>query len=457
MSIKVFAFLIYNMHNFMALAGAAMLIPILKPINFVEKAIQTALSHVFSKPQMKNFIWLLSAAILGQKFNLSHIEGLLLGQKSDNAFSWFLSHAKISPDQIWEAILKFAVSAFNTIGRAGYFIIDDTIEKHSKFCRFIQGVCSLYDHATGAYVKGKCFVFLYFAINDKIRFPIGWKVYVPDQKTKYTLALELIDEALLKGFVCSYVLVDSWFAIAPFLDALNRKKIRYVCELKSNNKIWATVDRRPLKFGLKKFFLYCAFATKKTVFGLKTEGNNKEIKAKYKTSSATCQLCALDHQTVLVESWMEGAKDPKYLITNDLRLESQAVLEIYSWRWLIEEFFGDEKKLLDFEGARVRNYQAGAITVLTLSCADLLLSLEIFKLSQKNSQSRALTVSSMIAKTQEENIQVLLEALGSAEDGDCIATKWLEVLKKGSSRFRRQRKALYKLSEEDALENCMAG
>ena len=34
-----------------------------------------------------------------------------------------------------------------------------------------------------------------FAINDKIRFPIGWKVYVPDQKPKYILALELIDEA----------------------------------------------------------------------------------------------------------------------------------------------------------------------------------------------------------------------------------------------------------------------
>lgn len=97
---------------------------------------------------------------------------------------------------------------------------------------------------------------------------------------------------------------------------------------------------------------------------------------------------------------MEGAKDPKYLITNDLRLEVQAILENYSWRWLIEEFFGDEKKLLDFEGARVRNYQAGAITLLTLSCADLLLSLEIFKLSQANSQSRPLTVSSMIAKVQ---------------------------------------------------------
>jgi hypothetical protein len=315
-----------------------MIIPILKPIRFIEKAINNALSHFFSKPQMANFIWLLSSIILGQKFNLSHIERLLLGEKSDNAFSWFLSHAKLSSGQIWEALLKFAVDAFAIVNRAGYFIIDDTIEKHSKFCRFIQGVCSLYDHATGASVKGKCFVFLYFAINDRIRFPIGWKVYVPDQKTKYTLALELIDKALLMGFRCTYVLVDSWFAIAPFLDVLNERNLRYVCELKSNNKIWVSGEGKSFKLGLKKFFNYCFFATEKTVFGLKTEGNNKEVKAKYMTRSATCQLCALNHQTVLVDSRMNGAKDPKYLITNDLRLEAQAELEIYSWRWLIRNF-----------------------------------------------------------------------------------------------------------------------
>jgi len=434
-----------------------MIIPILKPIRFIENAIRSCLSEILSKPQVNNFIWLLSAIILGQKFNLSHIQNLLLGRKSDNAFSWFLSHAKIDLDGIWRALLLHAIKTFGIADFLGRFIIDDTIAKNSKFCRFIQGACSLYDHSIGAYVKGKCFVFLYFAVNDKIRFPIGWKIYVPNQKTKYTLALELIDEALANGFRCSYVLVDSWFAISPFLDALDRKKLLYVCELKSNNKIWAAAEGKPFKLGLKQFFSYCSFATEKTVFGLRTEGDNREVKVKYKTSSVTCQLCALDHQTVLVESRMDGVKDPKYLITNDLRLEAQAILENYSWRWLIEEFFGDEKKLLDFEGARVRNHQAGAITVLTLSCADLLLSLEIFKLSLTNSQSRALTVSSMIAKIQEENVQILLTALEEKNGENCVAIKWLGVLSTKSRRYRRQRRELCNLSEEDSSTICMAG
>lgn len=434
-----------------------MVIPILKPISFVESAVRSALTNILSKPQLANFIWLLSALILGQQFNLSHIEALLLREKSDNAFSWFLSHSKLNPDRIWKALLSYAINTFKVFGVAGRFIIDDTIEKHSKFCRFIQGACTLYDHSIGTYVQGKCFVFLYFAISDRIRFPIGWKVYVPNQKSKYTLALELIDEAIFSGFRCSYVLVDSWFAIAPFLNALTRKGLHYVCELKSSNKIWARCEERSFKLGLRQFFDYCPFLIKKDIFGLKTEGNNKEVKAKYTTRSATCHLCALDHRTVLVESRMEGAKHPKYLITNNLRLESQAILEAYSWRWLIEEFFGDEKKLLDFEGARVRNYQAGAITVLTLSCADLLLSIEIFKLSQIDSQSRALTVSSMITKTQEENVQTLLNALRSAETGGQVVTKWLEVLKRGRTRYRRQRRNLCNLADEGVLESCMTG
>ena len=62
----------------------------------------------------------------------------------------------------------------------------------------------------------------------------------------------------------------------------------------------------------------------------------------------------------------------------------------------------------------------------------------------------------MIAKTQEENVQILLTALKSA-DGDITATKWLGVLTKKGSRCRRQRRELCKISEDDAEETCMTG
>jgi hypothetical protein len=62
----------------------------------------------------------------------------------------------------------------------------------------------------------------------------------------------------------------------------------------------------------------------------------------------------------------------------------------------------------------------------------------------------------MIAKIQEENVQILLTALGETE-GDLVATKWLGVLSKKSDRYRRQRRELCKLSEEEAEEAFMTG
>ena len=40
--------------------------------------------------------------------------------------------------------------------------------------------------------------------------------------TKYHLALELIDAALVDGFQCSAVLFDSWYCVEPFLKELRK-------------------------------------------------------------------------------------------------------------------------------------------------------------------------------------------------------------------------------------------
>jgi hypothetical protein len=82
------------------------IVPVLKPVPFIESAVHSALAKILSKPQLANFIWLLSALILGQQFNLSYIEAILLESKSDNAFPWFLSHSKLNPDRIWQALLS---------------------------------------------------------------------------------------------------------------------------------------------------------------------------------------------------------------------------------------------------------------------------------------------------------------------------------------------------------------
>ena len=66
-------------------------------------------------------------------------------------------------------------------------------------------------------------------------------------------------------------------------------------------------------------------------------------------------------------------------------------------------------------------------------------------------------VSSMISRVQEENVQTLLTILADEGEGEYIAMKWLNVLKKKAERFRRQRREHIELQEENATEVCMFG
>ena len=56
-------------------------------------------------------------------------------------------------------------------------------------------------------------------------------------KTKYTLAIEMLDWALQIGFPKCTVLADSWFGIGPFIKELSRLGLSYVVEIKKSYNV----------------------------------------------------------------------------------------------------------------------------------------------------------------------------------------------------------------------------
>jgi len=56
-------------------------------------------------------------------------------------------------------------------------------------------------------------------------------------KKKYELAIEMIEWALKMGFPKGIVLADSWFGIGPFVKEVQRLKLSYVLEIKSNYNV----------------------------------------------------------------------------------------------------------------------------------------------------------------------------------------------------------------------------
>jgi len=144
-----------------------MKIPCVRPLPFVVSGL-SFLEFAFTNIQYQNLILIATALILGSKFNLTEICRMWLKEKSVSALSEFLSDTKFSTYEMQELYLLRVRHLYKING--GYFIIDDTMKHHTKFCRWIHGVSVIFDHAFGTNLKATCIVFLYYSDGDRKKF-----------------------------------------------------------------------------------------------------------------------------------------------------------------------------------------------------------------------------------------------------------------------------------------------
>ena len=133
------------------------MVPCIDIIGIVREGFQF-LRGVVTDLQLHNLMMIATAVILQSRFNLSQVSRSWLKEKSVNAFSHCLMKMKIDLDEAAYAYAKMLRSRYELSG--GRFIIDDTMERHSKLCRFIHGVCKHWDHVFRTNVSAKCLVFL---------------------------------------------------------------------------------------------------------------------------------------------------------------------------------------------------------------------------------------------------------------------------------------------------------
>jgi hypothetical protein len=138
------------------------------------------LKGIVTDLQLGNLMMIATATILQSQFNLSMVSRTWLKEKSVNAFSHCLKKAKINIKEATIALSRMQRESNKLEG--GRFIIDDTLEHHSKFCKFIAWVVIQWDHVIHATAKGICIVFLYYSEGNWIKFPIGWRIYKKNQE-----------------------------------------------------------------------------------------------------------------------------------------------------------------------------------------------------------------------------------------------------------------------------------
>jgi hypothetical protein len=364
-----------------------------------------------------------------------------LKEKSINAFSHCLKKAKINFKEATIALARMQRESNKLEG--GRFIIDDTLEHHSKFCRFIAWVIIQWDHVIHANTRGICIVFLYYSEGNFIKFPIGWRIYKKEPgKTKNDLALELIKEALERGFPCKVVLADSWFCVNPFIQGLQELGLEYILEIKTNATIRLPIPKtgRKRKHWYKKRnmadYMNRYVRNSRSIGFVGNLETGKAEKILYEIKEQVLTIHALPGKHKVIYSYDRAKGTEKYLITNALTWEGVKVVREYFCRWVIEEFFRNAKQQLNMEGACVRSEQGVAIKLLLLTCIDSLIHMKIAKLVSENSKSGALTFQSVIRLAIYENAENFVKLIKSPE-GESFLNRWLNQLKSDAIRKRK--------------------
>ena len=135
-----------------------MKIPCAKELPFIISGL-SFLQPAMTNIQFQNLTLIATALIPGAKFNLTQISIMWLKDKSVSALSEFLSDAKISTYEMQQLYLMNVLHKYKI--KRGYFIIDDTMNHHTKLCRWIHGASILSDHVTNNNQNTTCVVFLY--------------------------------------------------------------------------------------------------------------------------------------------------------------------------------------------------------------------------------------------------------------------------------------------------------
>ncbi len=451
-----------------------MKIPCIQPLNWLVIGL-SFLQPAMTAIQFSNLVLVSTALVLGSRFNLSEISRMWLKAKSVSNLSYFFSDSKFS---IMDMQNLYAVRVMQVYSlKGGYFIIDDTMEHHTRLCQWIHGVCCLFDHVLKTNLQSKCIVFLYYSDGALIKFPIKAKIFYKENgvlmswqngnefkhKTKNELALEMIKWALDMGFPKATVLADSWFCVEPFIKGLRSLKIDYILEAKVSYKIKApcqtpktTKTGRLAKhqfdlislsdfFSLIPSFVRCGFD--------RDLESGKAEKTLYHAKIATVRFNAFSGKHRVVQSVDPAKETTKYFISNQLNWEATKIISAYSKRWVIEEFFRNAKQLSDMEGATIRSEQGVTLALCLVSWIDFLLHYQNYQRTAGKLTKESLTIPSIVRQAQAENMEAFIDKVQNDEK---FVKKWIETNKENINRPRKCSKKLVNLDniEENSLKKA---
>ncbi len=267
-------------------------------------------------------------------------------QFSHDALNRYLNGEKLSPKLTWENVQNQVIQM-----PKGFVIFDDTVAD-KDFSHKIELVRRQYSGNAHAVIKGIGIVTCVYVNPELDQFwIIDYRIYDPDEdgKTKIDHVQDMLVNCVYQKNLSFWaVLMDSWYATKEIILSIEKYKKIYYCPLKDNRQVDDSGGSQPYR-------RVDAFDWNET-----EKQKGKLIKIKGFPGSHKVKLFRVGLST----------KRTDYIVTNDVAQDdTQAVQEVCSFRWKVEQFHRETKQLTGLEGYQcrkariVRNHIACAFLV----------------------------------------------------------------------------------------------
>ena len=269
----------------------------------------------------------------------------LTGKSHDIFTKKLLLNSSLDDDKkLWNGIKPFLRDYENE--ENGCIIVDDML-MHKPWTKVNDIVCWHYDHVSQQQQKGILMLNFHYTDATGISIPLGYEIITKTEeqwnekyqknikKSLFTKNEIMQDKLNILHFhnevKYKYILFDKWFASVNNLifieEELNKK---FVCPIKSNRKIALTEEERNNGKYVNISNIDMEGGSSRLIY---LEGYEKPLRIIKQ----------------VVKNGDDGESNYLYLVTNDIGLSFNEVLEIYKRRWKIEEYHKSLKQNLHIE------------------------------------------------------------------------------------------------------------
>ena len=302
----------------------------------------------FSGQPKKHFKEYLTGLIVTENFTVSGINSLFIDANDQSSMNRFLTDYEWNEKKVNDTRLKLLQDNQETkYKKHGLVVIDDTIIH--KTGESIEGVGWIFDHCANKTVLGQSVVTSHY-IDSKVNYPIDYRFYFSKKsdyakqaefKSKIQLAIELINDSVIRGIEGGFVM-DSWFICNDVVNEAEKHNRFIVGRIKSDR----LVHTRQGLISISEFAKSLPNESWKEI----------EIESvKYRIFTKVMKFQSLDKKVRVVISHMEGVEDPVFIVTNQLGWNVKKIIETYSMRFKIENFYKDVKQNFGLEDCQLRS------------------------------------------------------------------------------------------------------